>query len=259
VLAVATSKPRFYQLAVRELKKEGMKFLSLSPGDEIPPDVDLVVTSLGEQKHFSFPRVVTAVSAAEAVREALNLSTGLKKRYSSISIGIDPGKSVGIVALGDGRVIFEEVLGSPEDVPTSIKEIEKKFKTSILKIKVGSAGGTYRNRIISRIQESLDYPVEIVDEGSTTKPKVESRRLGLHKDILAARKIAHKTGKPINSLIEVTATSGEIKNIQRESRKRSKNLTISKLLAEAVIKGEIDLDEALRLQKKGRTKDLHPS
>jgi hypothetical protein len=244
-------------MAVRELKNEGVNFLSLSPDDEIPAGVDLIITSPSELESISFPNVVAAASAAEAVREALYLKTGLKKNYRTISIGIDPGKSIGIVAIGDRRVIYEAVLGSPQEVVTSIKKIDERFNSERIRLKVGSTGDAHRNRILSRLQENFNHPIEIVDEGSTTKPKAESRRLGLHKDILAARKIALKSGKRLTQAVEVTSTPGEIKNIQRESRKKSENLTISKRLAEAVVKGEIELDEAIKLQKTKRTKDLH--
>ena len=259
MLAVATSLPKFYQTAVKELEKEGISFLSLRPGEEIPAGVDIVITSSLEETQISFPKVISASEAAEAVREALHLKTGLKKSYSQISIGIDPGKSIGIAAVGDGRVIFEEIGLSPDDVVTAIKKVSKQFSAEKKTVKVGAAGGAYRNRIIQRLQESFRYPIEIVDEGQTTRPKVESRRLGLHKDILAARKIAFKTGKHLKRTIEVATTAGEIKNIQRESRKKSAHLTISKRLAESVVKGEIDLDEAIKLQRKRRSKDLHPS
>jgi hypothetical protein len=257
MLAVVTSNPRFYQNAVKELEKKGLNFLSLRIEDKIPPEVETIITSLSERDSVSFDNVVAANSAAVAVREALYEKKGLKKRYKSISIGVDPGKSIGVAALGDRRIIFEEIIHNPGDVVATIKKIEERFRAENIMVKVGSAGGAYRNRIISSIQENFDFPLEIVDESSTTGPKVESHRQGLHKDIFAARKIASKSGKPLSQTIKVTSTPGEIKNIQRESRKKSEQITISKRLAEAVVRGEIDLDEAIRLQKKGRIEDVH--
>jgi hypothetical protein len=184
------------------------------------------------------------------VREALFLNSGLKKSYDAISIGIDPGKSIGIAAIGGRRVIYEAVLSNPEDVAGAVKMVEERFVPGRIEIKIGSAGGAYRDRIISSLQKNLDHKIEIVDEELTTKPKVESRRIGVHKDILAARKIATKKGKRLKQRIEVSSTQGEIRNIQRESRRKSGQLTISKKLAEAVVKGEISLDEAIAKQEK---------
>ncbi|MFQ5800627.1 MAG: hypothetical protein ACE5HH_02755 [Candidatus Hydrothermarchaeales archaeon] len=252
MLAVVTSLPRFYHTAAEELKKEGVKFLSLRLEDDIPPEVDIVITSVSERDRISFPKVVAASSAREAVREALQIKTGMKESYKVISVGIDPGKSIGIAAVGDGKIVFEDILHSPEEVVPFIRHIEERFTPKAMAVKVGAAGGAYRNRIIARIQENFSHPMEIVDEGSTTRPKRESRRLGLHKDILAARKIAFKKGKPLHGKVRITTTPGEVKNVQLESRKKSDHLTISKRLAEAVVKGEMDLDEAIRLQKKGK-------
>jgi hypothetical protein len=250
MLAVVTTKPRFYQQAVIELEKAGENFLSLSSTDEIPTEVDIVITSSTEKDSIDFPRIVCAQSAGDAVREALLLNTGLKKRYNSISIGIDPGKSIGIAAMGEKRVIYEDVLSGTEEVAGAVKMVEERFVPGRIEIKIGSAGGAYRDRIIASLQKNFDHRIEIVDEELTTKPKVESRRIGVHKDILAARKIATKKGKPLKVRIEASSTPGEIRNIQQESRKKSGHLTISKELAESVVKGEISLDEAITRQEK---------
>jgi hypothetical protein len=245
-------------LAVRELKKEGVKFLSLGVGDEVPPDVDVIITSSSERQDIAFPKVVSAATAAEAVHQAISLKTGLKKSYGLILVGIDPGKSIGIVALGDRRVVFEDILSSPEEVLRALRKIEDRFQPREIVIKVGASGGSYRNRIIAGLQENFRYPIEVVDEGSTSQPKGESKKLGLHKDILAARKIVSKKGKTLNKIVEVTSTPGEIKNVQKESRKRSGHLTISKELAESVVKGELSLEEAIRIQKRRGDENLYP-
>ncbi len=259
MLAVVTSSPRFYQQAVEELTKADVKFMSLGLLDKIPPEVDLVITSLKERSSIAFPTIVATAEAAEAVKQAVRVKSGVKKRYQTISIGIDPGKTIGLSAIGDRRIINEEILKTPEEVVNAVNEIKRMFKAREIILRVGSAGGTYRDRIIASLQEFHNLPIEIVGEESTTKPKSNSRKLGLHKDILAARKIANKKGHRIKKAIKVTTTPGEIKNIQRESRKKSRDITISKKLAEAVVKGEIDLEEAIKLQKRRGDEDLHPT
>jgi hypothetical protein len=259
MLGVVTSHPRFYQNAVEELKKRGEKFQSFGLNDVIPDEVDLVITSLEERDKISFPNVVTAKTGADAVREAIFQTGHLKKTYNTILVGIDPGKSTGIVGVGEGSIIYENIARSPKDVVPSIKKIKERFSPEKVLIKIGAAGGAYRNQIIADIQERLNYQIEIVSEVLTTQPKAVSRRMGVHKDILAARKIADKKGKLLTRKVEIKTTPGEIKNAQRESRKESEHITISKKLAESVVKGEIDMKEAIRLQKKGEDEDLHPS
>ncbi|RMF88926.1 MAG: hypothetical protein D6733_07435 [Methanobacteriota archaeon] len=251
MVALVTSKPRFYHEAASELKRRGIPFQSYRPDEKIPSHVTVVITSPEERGKISFHTVVAAAAARDAVREAVQVKEGLKGRYESISLGVDPGKSIGVAAVGRGRILMEEILRSPEEVARSVRDVEEMFLPKELVIKVGAAGGSYRNRIIARLQEEFTHPIQIIDEVSTTRPKWVSRRLGVHKDISAARKIALKTGREIKTPVNVDPASGEIKNIQRESRRRSAHITISKELAKAVAKGELDMDEAIELQKKG--------
>jgi hypothetical protein len=251
MLAIVTSNPRFYQEAVKELEKLGERFLSLSPGDEVPPGVEIVITSEGERGAVQFHSAVSAPSAAEAVREALIERSGLGKTYAHLSIGIDPGKNIGIAAIGDRRLLFEDLLDSPEEVWRIVEELKQRFESPRVVVRIGSAGGAYRDRIIVGIQANLRCKIEIVSEEKTTGPRAESRRLGVQKDVLSARRIALKKGRPLQRKIIVSTTEGEIRNVQRESRKKSGNLTVSKELAEAVVKGEITLEEAIRRQANG--------
>ncbi len=258
MIAIVTDLPRFYYAAAREMKNRGILFLSLGLRDEIPPTVDLIITSSSEKKKIHFPNIMVGRDAKEAVRRALQIGRTPKKSFNSIVVGIDPGKRIGIAASGDGRIIFEKIVNSPSGVVKTLNEIRGLFQSTETIVKIGSAGGSYRNRIIAALQQDITYPLELVNEIETSRPKKESKAIGVKRDILAARRIALKKGRPIARRIEVTTTSGEIKNVQRESREKTKNLTISKHLAASVVKGEIDLEEAIKIQRKERRKSLHP-
>ena len=54
--------------------------------------------------------------------------------------------------------------------------------------------------------------------------------------------------------MSVEPREGEIKELQRISRIKSKNITISKELAKKVLMGEMELDEAIEIQ---RRKNIH--
>jgi hypothetical protein len=249
MFALVTSNPKFYHEAVSELDRLGEKFLSLSPGDEVPPGVEIVITSEGERGAINYARVISAPAAALAVREALIERSGLDKTYDRLSIGIDPGKNIGIVAIGDQRLLFEDLLDEPEEVWRIIKDLKRRFESQRVVVRIGSAGGSYRDRIITGIQANLRCKIEIVPEEKTTGPRAESRRLGVQKDVLSARRIALKSGRLLQRKITVTTTEGEIRNVQKESRKKSGHITVSKDLAEAVVKGELTLEEAIRRQE----------
>ncbi len=251
MLAIVTSNPKFYHEAVSELDKLGERFLSLSPGDKVPPGVEVVITSEGEREEINYSPIVSSPSAAVAVREAVIERSGLGKTYARLSIGIDPGKNIGIVAIGDRRLIFQALLNEPEEVWRIVKDLIQRFESQRVVVRIGSAGGAYRDRIIAGIQANLTCKIEIVSEERTTGPRAESRRMGVQKDVLSARRIALKKGRQLKQKIDVSTTEGEIKNVQMESRKKSGHLTVSKELAEAVVKGEITLEEAIGRQAKG--------
>lgn len=250
MLALITSNPKFYHAAVNELDRLGEKFLSLSPSDEVPPGVEIVITSEGEREAINHDWVVSAPDAALAVKEALIERSGLGKTYTHLSIGIDPGKNIGIAAIGDRRLLFEDLLDEPEEVWRIVKDLQKRFESRSFVVRIGSAGGAFRDRIIAGLQANMTCKIEIVSEEGTTAPRAERRRLGVQKDILSARSIALKKGTPLKQKITVTTTAGEIRNVQRESRKKSGHITVSKELAEAIVKGEINLDEAIKKQER---------
>jgi len=119
------------------------------------------------------------------------------------------------------------------------------------KIKVGHQAVTIRNRIINDLLElvkKFDFVIEIADETSTTREKNNP-------DINAAIEISSMPGSPVYRPMDVNPTPGEIRDIQRISRiKSGSELTISRTLAARVATGELDLHEAIALQKKTRNK-----
>lgn len=257
VIAIVTDHPRFYHQAVKELKKKELQFVSLKIGEKIPPDVDVVITSPGERAFVDFHEVVASENPEDAIRGAQDVRKGVKAAYEKLYIGVDPGKRVGLAVMADARIVHEEILNKPEDIEQSIIDIEKRFSPAKIILRVGSAGGAYRDRAIASVQAHFDHAIEIVNEDSTSGSPTDRKRLGLHKDLMAARNIVFKKGKPLKKTVVVRTTPGEIKNIQRESRQRSDNLTISKELARAVAIGELELEEAIRIQRKRLNEDIH--
>lgn len=248
MIAIITENPRFYYEIVRELKKKRIEFLSLTFNEEIPGFVRVVITSKKEKGNIEFPNVVARANAKETVAEALRILRGQKKSYNELVIGIDPGIRPGLVVLGDKEVISIDRINSPEGILNAMKKIFAVFKSRKKMVKVGKGGGVYRNRIIKIIQENFKLPIQIVDETSTTK--VISGPKESVKDIIAAINIALKEGIGIKSRVEIAPNAGEIKKIQEESRVVSKRVTISKKLAEKVLKGELTLEGAIKVQRK---------
>ncbi len=246
MLAVVTENARIYYRVAKELKKRGVHFYSLSPGEKIPSRIKVVITGKGER--VDFPRVVFATPGriSLAVDRALQLLRG-KKKYREIVISIDPGKSPGLAVLADNSVVYAACIREPEATSEQIKYLLGVFLPEEVKIKVGNGGGIYRDRILKNIKDNFSFPIYMVEENSTT-PSLSSGVLSREaRNIVAAINIALKDGKLFTGDIKLKPSRGEIKNIQRGSRELSGCITISEELAERVAKGELQLREAIEI------------
>lgn len=249
MIAVVTGVSRFYFKVVEELKERNQDFLSLKLGQTIPSFVDVVITTGDEMVGIAFEKKVSGDDIPLVVERAIQLLNGVRSSFNNLVVGIDPGVKPGLVVLGDKTVVFIQHLASPEDVADVMGEVLKRYTADEVLVKVGSGGGAYSSRVLKTLQENFDVPVEIVDEISTTPTVGKSDGKPLTKDIVAAINIALKEGYLLKREVAVLPKKGEIKNIQRDSRKLSRDITISEELAEMVVKGEISLEEAIKQQK----------
>jgi len=248
-IAIATGRPKFYYRIARELKDLNVAFLSLSPGEEVPEGVKAVITSVEERGRVKANNVIASHDAFEAVGEALRAARELGKSYEVLVVGIDPGPRPGIAVVGDKNVLEVDRLASPEDTPTFLRDILSRYQAKKIFVRIGHGGGALRERIIKTIQENFKLALEDVDETSTTPSVGRDLNMSQVKDIVAAINIALKNGRPIKRRITPLPKGGEIRNIQKESRLLSGNLTISRELAERVARGELTLEEAIAEQK----------
>lgn len=247
MIAIITKRPRFYYEAARELKGQDIEFLTLALDEEIPSEVGVVLTSSEERGIIDFPKVVGSHNIKSAVGECLRIESGLEGEFENLILGIDPGPKPGFAVLGDGKVVHAESLGSPEEIYEASKKVLNTYFGTKVIFRVGGGGGVYRERILKIIQQDFDYPVEVVDESCTTP----IFRTGASvKDIIAAVNIALERGRFLREKVEVHPTNGEIKNIQRDSRIISGDITITNKLAMRVASGELDLKEAIKIQRK---------
>lgn len=245
MIAIITQEPRFYYGAVRELKNRNIAFLSLDLEQKIPSRVSVVITTAQEKKKIDFLKVAAHEDAQVAVNEALRILKGFGTKHRRLVIGIDPGRKPGIAVVGDGKVIETYNLNSPEEILKRIKDVLATHSAGEVVVRAGRGGGIYKLRLLKLLQDYLELPIEMVDETSTTVRGKNSTS-----NTAAAVNIALKEGRKLNKKVELTPMSGEIKNLQNESRAISGNITISKKLAEEVAKGKLTLEEALEIALK---------
>lgn len=257
-IGIVTGNIKFYCEAAAKLKDARKEFLSLTPDEKIPEKVEIVITTPEEKALVDFSAVLSRKNGKDAAEKAIFNLTKLRsgdKKYTAISIGIDPGKKIGIAALserqnsGTREVLYTEEVGSKAELLSTVKKIVSNFPCESTVVKVGKKGGYYRNIIIAELQKAqkkLDFKIELVDEHRTTKINNHAK----NKNIASAREIAAKKGEEIKEKFNFKSKIGEIKYIQKESREMSGNITIGRELAAKVVEGKITLEKALELQKK---------
>lgn len=245
MLALVTENSRFYYEAVRELNRVGIEFLSLKLDEAIPDNVKVVLTSPSEEASISFPRIVAGGNLRYAVAECLKIFRGIKK-VGILVIGVDPGLKPGIAVFADETLVETEQLRSPEEVLGAVQRVMAVYGGSRPILRVGTGGGIYRERILRTLQGGMggEVKIEVVDETATTPETGEIPSPEL-KDIVAAVNIAMKNGRSLRERIMVNPKPGEIKQLQKESRKINGSITISKELAEKVALGVLSLEDAV--------------
>ena len=251
-VAVVTEDARVYYLIVRTLKAYGIGFHSLRPGDEIPFDVEVVLTDEKSWGKVNFPAKIL-VEDEGFVDELLAFLEG-RERFKRVFIAIDPGERPGVSVVADNRVLEVHRLKNPRDVKVVIELLEKYPRA---KIKIGHGAKRQRTLTLKALGQVLgyDYRVILVNETRTT-PRVGNTETPGIQDIVGSINIGLRGGREvtIRELLDVKEpTKREIEDIKRRSRELSGNITISTNLAREVALGNMTLEEAIERQRqKGR-------
>lgn len=241
-MAIVTRDPALYHELAGFLRERRWSTVSLLPGARIPDSVAVVLTSPDEVELIAHPRVLSVreggdrLALGAAVADALDPSVG----SGELVVGVDPGPRPGYAILDGASCVGEGSLESPEAAALFAAQLRHRFDSRPITFRVGSGDPLTRNRIVNALL-ARHRSVELVDENGTT-PRGRRRP----RDGAAARKIGESAGVPVREFLPVTATAGEIANLQRLSREGSGGrVTISRSSAHRVLRGEITLAEAL--------------
>lgn len=198
-VAVATVSGKAYFFIVNKLKEKGIPFISLIPGEAVPAEVSVVLTTAEERHRINHRKVLVYNSETETeimADEVKKLLRG-KETYEKIVIGVDPGEVFGLAVIADGKVNEAENYFSTYDVAKKIKEIIKtiNFSSTEVTIKVGSGVPAYKS-LVELLDETLPHEValEVVSEVGTTRAFKENKHKRSIKDIASAIRIAGRAG-----------------------------------------------------------------
>lgn len=247
-VAVITTDARAYYRAVKTLKKYGIGFHSLTPGEKIPLDVEVVLVDENTFDRVEFP--VKILITDDFIDKLLSVLEG-RERFRQVYIAIDPGERPGLSVIADNRVLEVHRLKNPKDVDV-ILELLEKYPGA--KIKIGHGAKRQRTLMLKALGQLLgyDYRLILVNESRTT-PRVENTEAKGVQDIVASINIGLRKGREVSirELLEMKEpTKREIDDIKRRSREVSGNLTISSDLAREVALGNMSLEEAIERQRK---------
>ncbi len=216
----------------------------LTPLEPIPPNIGVIITTEEESHSIDFDRGMIIIADGRpqaAVDRAYSLMHA--QESDDIIIGIDPGKYPGIAVLGNGKTISVHHVSAGEVCPL-IKRILREFEGKNILVRIGHGARLIRCRLVNDLLD-LGLNVEMVDETGTT-PRLGK---GVHgqviSDIIAAINIARIRGKRVGKQF-IEPSQGEVRVVQENSREHSNGRsTIPRLLARAVAKGEMTLEEAV--------------
>ncbi len=188
---------RVYYRLVQEFKRKGASFRSILPEEEIPSDVKVVITTSEERPLVASKRIITVGQGYPyrlAVDRALNAPEE-RDAFHEVVVGIDPGKSIGVATLGDGRIIHTALVRDTVKLRRELNYVFWAFPSTRRLIRIGSVGS---RPILDEITGSLgdlrwDAPLELVDERRTSQ--LSRSEVDLPRDIVSAIQIASRLGK----------------------------------------------------------------
>jgi hypothetical protein len=198
-VAVATVQGKSYFLIVNKLKEKNIPFISLVPGETLPTEVKVVVTTEKEKGRINHEKVLVydgETEPDELADEVLKILRG-KEAYEKIVIGVDPGDVFGLVVVADGKVNETANCFSIHDALTKIRGVVKSVDvaSTVVTVKIGNGVPAYKD-LLEELDATLppEVVLELVSEAGTSHVLNENKhRRGL-RDIASAIHIAGRTG-----------------------------------------------------------------
>ncbi|MFH0896513.1 MAG: hypothetical protein V1850_00485 [Candidatus Bathyarchaeota archaeon] len=203
-IAVATASGKAYYQLVSELKRKRMPFITVKPGETLPLNIEVIITTKFEKSRVRFPTILIydeKMDPSIIIEEALEVIRG-KHRYTNLVVGVDPGKNFGIATVRDGAVLQTESTSSEEETALEVLMMMARYDSDLKTVRIGNGADIYRTGLIKRLEKMLPPRVnmESVEEKGTTKNinMISSRRMSIFsKDALSAVKISMRKGSKI--------------------------------------------------------------
>ncbi len=243
---------------IAKFKEYHIPFAVLRKQDPIPLRTRIIITTASEARAFGSDKLVLFPSGGHGTDFIVARIKNYMKNITqikSIVVGIDPGKRIGIIVLVNDMLIENHTMDI-ESFSRALKRILIPFEDHNITIRVGAGSHRYLSRILRTLHNlhgKFILSTEIVDERRTTRGGDSFGKFKLSPHEIAALHIAARSGESIDITRRIADlnhyTDGEISFVQERSRRASNGrVTISRLLAQRVLAGDLSLPQALDLQ-----------
>jgi hypothetical protein len=266
---VITEDFRFHYQACHVLRRRRIPHTSVSLGQRIPPCRGHVIVLVPREDRESVeqyykencPPIAAVVYQNDqevewAIEQAVTLAISCGDHiFHTLSIGLDPGRNVGIAAWGDGSLIFSDVMPFRlQKTASAVLNLIESFRAREVVVRVGT--GSPIDTTASLLKILLEYlppsaTLERVNESHTSTRSSFSPLVSRAIDANSAARIALRKGNPVPQVSPThPLTRGRIRELQIWSRLLSNGrITISRDLSRRVAKGELSLAEAVAEQQ----------
>jgi len=200
-IAIVTVCGKDYYLIVDELKRRNTAFLSLTPNEPVPIEIEVVITTEKEKPLIKHQRILSfkqGMQPETLINEALKIIQG-KEFFEKVIIGVDPGEIFGLAVLADGKVVETDNCFSIEETLEKITNIVRDLQNTqvaSISVKIGDGVPRCKEKLLRILDETLPSSVslESVSEAGTNRSLNEAKhRRGL-RDIVSAMQIAGRNG-----------------------------------------------------------------
>lgn len=139
----------------------------LLPGSEARPEVCVAIVDEACSVP-GVPNIRVRDDVLVAVLRAMTYVLG-NGPGGRLTVGVDPGKRIGVAALYEGRVFDTATLTDPDAVVTWIERVIRSVSPSSVVVKIGAGAPDRRDELLRRMRRVRNAVVKLVDESGSTR------------------------------------------------------------------------------------------
>jgi len=195
-ICVATSDARTYYEIVSRMRKAGLVFASLIPGDG-SEDCSLVVSGAEELGQFGSKGVALEdLDASPGVFKGQLLSR-LDGGSEVVLVGVDPGTRIGLAVFYGDEDLEYSTFSTATGLGRRVGAFARGVRARNFVVRVGNGSPAVSARLVETLRlEAPGANIEMVDETGTSVRRVRLR--GIQADQGAAARIAFRKGAALS-------------------------------------------------------------